>query len=689
MNRLFLLLLGIALVAPLYAADAAYPSGSQGAVTLDWKKFDELWTQLQTLQKKIDKLEKPENTPPVAFTLSKAVYKGDVHEKKVDVSALFEIEVYESKKWVQVPFMPSSVALQDARLDGNVVGLSENEGFHSLTLKGAGRHLLAVHFSLKAPNPEQAPQLMMQLPRTPMTVLSMRFPRPNLDVSVEPSQGMETHTDGGETRITVDLPPTENVTLRWQKAVPEEKGEAAKLYLETASLLTLSENSAHFQAALNYTILHHSVQTLEIAMPEGWNLLSVNAEGLQEWKVLSGEKGQILRVRLGYPKKGSLAVVLDLEKSVEEKEAVVQLPQFKALSVEREQGTLGIESKGAVELEVAEKSGLQPIDPQELPPSLWQSARQPILFAFRYTQSHDLAVAVKRHAEVPVLTTTIDEADAVTLMTVRGQAVTRVNYQVRNHLKQYLTLRLPPGAQLWSAFVGGEAVKPTLVEKGVYRIPLAKSQLQGQAAFPVEVVYYEAAKGFSPLGARAVRFPLPDAPISKVLWSLYLPEKYRFLHFGGDMEKGMLESPIRAAFGGALFEREDYRARGKKEAFKDELKSLDSALGAANGVPVAEPAKAGRLEEMEAKTLTTPAQSMTEGVYPIAFAVPSAGQLFHFGQVMVVDQAPQVSMVYLHVAFLRILCLMIVGILCLLGYKARAHLSRFAVDKLGWTTQNS
>jgi hypothetical protein len=341
-------------------------------------------------------------------------------------------------------------------------------------------------------------------------------------------------------------------------------------------------------------------------------------------------------------------------------------------------------------LEVAEKSGLQPIDPQELPPSLWQSARQPILFAFRYTQAHDLAVAVKRHAEVPVLTTTIDEADAVSLMTVRGQAVTRVNYQVRNHLKQYLTLRLPEGAQLWSAFVGGEPVKPTLVEKGVYRIPLAKSQLQGQAAFPVEVVYYEAAKGFSALGSRAVRFPLPDAPISKVLWSLYLPEKYRFLHFGGDMEKGMLESPIRAAFGGAMYERGDRAVAKKKALFQDELKSLHSELGEKEDISVSEgkPVNAGRLEKIEADAFTGPAQAMTEGVYPIAFSVPSAGQLFHFGQVMVVDQAPQVSMLYLHVAFLRILCLIIVGILGFWAFKARKLLNRLAVDKLGWTTQN-
>src|SRR4029077_3183974 len=103
----------------------------------------------------------------------------------------------------------------------------------------------------------------------------------------------------------------------------------------------------------------------------------------------------------------------------------------------------GIEAKGAVELAIQTADALQSIDPRELPGGIWQSATQPILFAFRYTKPYALALSVKRHPETPVLTTTVDDANAITVLTARGQLINRIRYTVRNQLKQYLAVKLP------------------------------------------------------------------------------------------------------------------------------------------------------------------------------------------------------------------------------------------------------
>jgi len=233
--------------------------------------------------------------------------------------------------------------------------------------------------------------------------------------------------------------------------------------------------------------------------------------------------------------------------------------------------------------------------------------------------------------------------------------------------------------------VAGEPVKPTEVEKGLFRIPLAKSQIQGagQQGFTVEVVYYLAGSRFTPVGYRSMEFPVPDAPASRLFWSLYLPEKYRFPHFGGDMEKGPMTAPWAAISGAAGMDRDAYRVdesreRNKKtSALRRDLEALASSMGAKE-----EDHPASRQIRLEAATLGGRSDQLSAGVFPIAFDLPASGQLFHFGQVMIVGQAPRVSMIYLHVGFLRSFQALLWGAFFLALVRKRQAMQRWCRESL-------
>lgn len=669
------------------------PSGSQGQVTLDWRKFNDLWTTMKSMEKKIETLEKPETEPPIPFTITKAAYKATVGKEKVMVHALYGVDVFESKKWVTIPFLPATVALQEARLDGNPIGVVQNDGFHALVIKKPGHHILSVEFVLKSPKEEEAPLLQFAIPETPITMLSLEFPRPHLKAAIEPSQGIETtEADGGKhTLVTAAIPPSSQITVRWQKAMPEDDAEPSKLYLDTETLLTVSEGTLRARWTLNYTILHKGVRELIVGVPESWNVLSVTADGLQEWKLANGPNGPALAIQMAYVKKGTLQLQIVTEKAIGEKDGVLDIAPITAAGVEREQGVVGVEAKGSLELQVQESKGLNSIDPQELPASVWQSATQPILYAFRYTKPHQLALAVHRHPEVAVLTTTVDNANAVTLITPRGQMITRIRYEVRNHLKQYLELHLPAQAQLWSAFVDGQPVKPTQTDKGSYRIPLAKSQIdgQGQSGFPVEIVYYKPIPSFKPVGYRTAMFPVPDAPVSRMLWSLYLPERYRFLHFGGDMEKGELASAWNSVRGAAVID-EKFEApqmpapvsHGKAALKYGGLRAKDlEVLNESLTSPVAgqtseDAAAVVHQASLEQEMFRKKEQQLAAGVFPVDFQVPASGQLFHFGQVMVVGQDPRVSMFFVHVYIVHLFGILLFGLLCAALYRNRERVMK-------------
>jgi hypothetical protein len=99
-----------------------------------------------------------------------------------------------------------------------------------------------------------------------------------------------------------------------------------------------------------------------------------------------------------------------------------------------------------------------------------------------------------------------------------------------NSTLRFLSTTLPAGADVWSVYVNGRAVKP-LAEGGKLLIPLT-SALGGEAE--VELTYgARLASGW--LGKRKVPGPTFDLPLQNVTWQLYLPPGPRYSGFGGTL----------------------------------------------------------------------------------------------------------------------------------------------------------
>jgi hypothetical protein len=269
-----------ALALPVRADAPVLPSDPKGQVVLSWDKFNALWDSFVTLQRKVETLEKPPIVPPVPFALSGAAYRGALRPGRMELEAVFALEVFEPREWVKVPFLPASVAVTGARMDGKPFGLIQENGMHTAVVRGAGRHSLEVSVSLRAPKEEEAPALTLPVPPTAMTALSLYFPQKNLDVTVEGAQGQEARPEAEGTRVTAALSPTTEIALRWHRALPAEKALPRKMYVDGESLFTVSEGALRGRWTLRYTVLHQGTRQLTLRLPEGWNVLGVSAEGM-------------------------------------------------------------------------------------------------------------------------------------------------------------------------------------------------------------------------------------------------------------------------------------------------------------------------------------------------------------------------------------------------------------------------
>ena len=177
-------------------------------------------------------------------------------------------------------------------------------------------------------------------------------------------------------------------------------------------------------------------------------------------------------------------------------------------------------------------------------------ARRPRL-AF-HAEARATVVTVKAEIGLAETTLAVDANGAY-----RAQQVLHMN----NATEQFLEIRLPEGAELWTAYVAGEPVKPvqtpaatvagTTAAKAAtrdVRIPIIKTA-PGQSDYQVVLKY--GGKMPAPTALREVNFPLIRslniAPERSQV-RLYVPEDYCWFDFGGTMRRTDEEADLLAGF---------------------------------------------------------------------------------------------------------------------------------------------
>jgi hypothetical protein len=213
---------------------------------------------------------------------------------------------------------------------------------------------------------------------------------------------------------------------------------------------------------------------------------------------------------------------------------------------------VGAEKKSTAEAIPTGTDKLDRIDIKDLPYELVRMSKRPLLFGFRYLRHpYNLAVTITRHEELPTISTVIDLASVITVVLEDGKMLTKVNYTIRNTWKQFLKLELPPNSEIWTVYVASKRENASRNSDGKIMIPLARSQAEGEVlqSFTVDLIYYSKGNPPGTIGSNSVRFPNADIMISKMLWSLYLPEEYHYLHFSGNVEKEEIASTINLFLG--------------------------------------------------------------------------------------------------------------------------------------------
>ena len=320
------------------------------------------------------------------------------------------------------------------------------------------------------------------------------------------------------------------------KALPEWKltvateTVAAWVRAETVNTFTLTESLVSERALVRYDIANSPVKELRVAVPAEFKNVEISGVNIRSRE----QNGNIWRVELQNPVRGNYTLTVTWDEPRSAKSNSLELAGVSAENVERETGYFVVSAKAPLQVSDAGAADLQRVDATDLPDWANVSGSTATL-AYRYGKpSARLALDVRRFDDAAVLEALVDSAQFTSVVADDGQMMTEMALSVRNNGRQFLEVELPASAQVWSAFVAGQPVRPSLRD-GKLLLPIQSSG-DDNGALAVELTYV--GTNVFPKARGEVGFVSPkfDVPLKNAHWEVFLPPDYNYL----DLKKGTM-----------------------------------------------------------------------------------------------------------------------------------------------------
>jgi hypothetical protein len=523
---------------PAPPAASGIPALPDCEVQLDWRDFKGL------LEARLNDPPQAPERAPVPFVLSAFSGSGEVENQAARLTLSANLEVQESG-WVFVPLLTGEAAIAKALFDGQPATLTGRGNRLGLLVEGPRQADLELELCVPLVVNAAQSGLAFGLPSAPALELDLVLPgEDELDLAVQPVVCQEVRREGKSTRLKASIPAPAQVGIRWTLTLPEEPASAEAiepvLQAQVQTLAQVGDGAVRFQSLIEVEVLRAPVREFSLDVPAGLIVTDVRAPRMVLQDSSDTEEGhERLRVVLEQAVEGKLRIELRAEAQLDEEgKATLRAPRL--VGALRDQGHLAIAPLTNVETATPEVEGARRVDPREVPQHLAQRASRAVVHAFHYAGTEPrVELVVTKHPELPVLTTLVDRASFLVLVTEDGQRYVQGRYTVRNAQQQFLRVELGPGEELLSALLEEEPVKPAQGGERVVLIPLrrARNPQEAESAFTVELVTRTPQEALGERGALAIGLPRVELPVAYLTCELHLPRGYVYDDFEGTLRE--------------------------------------------------------------------------------------------------------------------------------------------------------
>ncbi|HKI70480.1 MAG TPA: hypothetical protein VKA67_12885, partial [Verrucomicrobiae bacterium] len=342
---------------------------------------------------------------------------------------------------------------------------------------------------------------------------------------------------------------------------------AAWVRAEIVDTFRLTETMVRGRALVRYDIANAPVKTLRVKVPADFHNVEITGPNIR-----SREPARdVWHVELQSPISGFYTLTVTWDQARTVKTNLLVLAGISAEGVERETGLLAVSAKAPLQVSESAATGLQRVDTSDFPD--WAGNPDPATaLAYRYVRpGFRFVLNVRRFDEAEVLQALIDHANFTSVAAEDGQMMTEMSLALRSNGRQFLEVELPAGANVWSAFVAGQPVRPSLRD-GKLLLPIQQAGA-GDSALSVDLTYVGTNAFPRTRGNVGFVSPKFDVPVKSAHWEIYLPLDYDYEDFTGTMTREVVRKPdwISASFSGLEYSRMEQasKASAKVEIQRD------------------------------------------------------------------------------------------------------------------------
>ncbi len=474
---------------------------------------------------------KQSELPPLPYILKRADLKFRVSNDDVLGSVQLEGETLGANS-AKVP-LTTGMTVLDARQGSRPLPLLLDNGTHVAVLPGESEFSVNLDAGLPLSIETGRASFLLPVPSAGSVRLSLTVPGDRANVQL--NHGIITHRASvkGNTEIEATLVPGQVATIWWatREVVAPVTPREVRFLSDVKTLVSVSESDLQIAALANITVVQGDADQFSVAIPEGFEVTSVNGASLESSEIQNGA----LLLHVAGRGHSVHEFLIAMERPLSDAKAAAPLLAFK--DAQRETGEVLVEGQGTLELAAHESGGLKRLDIKEINPYLRALSRYSLEAAFRYHRQPDesptLALDWTRFPDASVLAAVAERAVVTTLVTSEGKSLTEIKLTVKNQAQPFLKVDLPAGVNILTAEVAGEKVKPVQGADGS-RVPLLRTGFRPAGAYTVSFVFLHSGSPFAKKGDAGLSLPKMDIPISILEWEVFLPEQYKVKDFGGD-----------------------------------------------------------------------------------------------------------------------------------------------------------
>lgn len=330
-----------------------------------------------------------------------------------------------------------------------------------------------------------------------------------------------------------------NIKILWGNVNKKEETKVKKIlpsiiHASSQTIIDITDSSVSYNSKVTCNIYQTPISKLQFVIKNA-QIITITGSNIKNYDIKENNGENQAVIYFEHEIEGEYNFNIYYEKELKLNENLINISSLNIKNTERDEGYLAIASKTVSDFEFIDLNNIRIIDINELPNSLIQNKK--IKEALKYLVTpYKFSLKLIKHKKIAMPESSIKNAIINSVILKKGVILHSIFLEIKNNSKPFIQMELDKNTIPLSSFIKGKPVKPIKSEDGNMMLSLPKFTSSNQS-FWIEIILISTMDKIQKTGNIDIILPKFDITISHLYWKLYLPYKFKYKKFKGNIEK--------------------------------------------------------------------------------------------------------------------------------------------------------